>query len=123
VDKYLAFPRVRKFPNCDALTRPVVEGINFGEDGVKEALSDSLGLELGDSAKHHRPFYANGLLSLNHILPPSTDKYRWILATNDNPPYLVSPPCHRASLLVRWFGLPCGHSTRAFWSKQRCAFP
>jgi len=34
----------------------------------------------------------------------------------------VSPPCHRASLLVRWFGLPCGHSTRPPRARQRSAF-
>src|SRR5437667_9327439 len=112
VKEHLALPGVRELPHCGEPTRSVVEGINFGEDWVKKSLSDPLGLELGHGAKHHRAFHANCLLSLSHVLPPSPHEYGWILPTNDNSPYLVSPPCHRASLLVRWFGLPCGHSRR-----------
>jgi hypothetical protein len=50
VHEHLALPRFRKFSHCGEPTRPVVEGIDFGEDGIKKALSDSLGLELRDGA-------------------------------------------------------------------------
>jgi len=42
-----------------------------GKAEIKKALSNSLGLELGDGAEHHRTLHADCLLSLNHILPPS----------------------------------------------------
>ena len=119
MSEHLKLPGVREFFHCDELTRSLVEGVDSGEDGVEKTLSDALSFEFGYCAKHHRTLNANCLVSLNHILPPPANENRWIFPANDNSSCLVSPPCHRATLASRWFGLPWRHTTRTRRAKQR----